>query len=165
MSASIVGITPEISLHPTLHPELHNDIRPDMSMRPHGDLSFKFSDKINVNCFTNCCPRPWQDHDIVYINKRGEIEPFKRISKRVIRPRKEYEKSYRRMKAFIVQNLQSRNENVEETLKQIEKNADVNFDRSIQRGSILHLETVRRINRALKEYNIHSPHSPSFQGK
>lgn len=164
MSASVVGINPELSFKPTLHPEVSAEIHPESTINAKArDLSFKFSDRIEVNCCFGCLPKRWEDRDIVYINHHGEIEPFLRLRKKVLRPRREHEKSYRRMRDYIVETLKARGENVPVSFGNIERDCGVDFHHSIEYGRPLQLSTVRKINRALRDHDIHSPHSPNYR--
>jgi len=160
MSASVIGITPELALHPEIHPEISPELKNTLKAR---DLSFKFSDRIQLNCCTGCFPKQWDDRDIVYINRNGEIEPFMRLRKKVLRPRREYEKSYARMRNYITCIIKARGDNTDQVFRAIKKEAGVDFEREIARKTPLRLRTVRKINRVLREYDIHSPSSPNYQ--
>lgn len=160
MSASVIGITPEIALHPEYHPEISPELKNTLKAR---DLSFKFSDRIQVNCCTGCFPKQLDDRDIVYINHHGEIEPFMRLRKKVLRPRREYEKSYARMRNYITGIINARGDNTDQVFRSLALEANVNFDQEIARGTPLRLNTVRKINRVLRQYDIHSPNSPNYQ--
>lgn len=155
MTASVIGITPE--LHPELHPEIHPELSNHLDAKVR-DISFKFSDHMDINCCYGCCkPREWTDRNVVYINHDGEIEPFLRLRKKVLYPRKEHEKSFRRMREYIQKKLQAQEQNVPFLLGQIERTAGVDFERSIAKHDRLTLHTVKKINNALKQYNLNSP--------
>ncbi|MHA1401129.1 MAG: hypothetical protein ACTSQE_12340 [Candidatus Heimdallarchaeaceae archaeon] len=120
-----------------------------LSISPAGrDFNFTFSFK--NSCNSRCCRTKITDS--VYVNKKAQVEPFRRITRLVTNTQAEHAKSFTRMQEAIKTIFKDRDLDPNIALKIIEETAKISFQQEIKNRQRLTLEKVNRINDALEEY-------------
>lgn len=107
------------------------------------DFIFSFKDSCNCRC------RKPSENDVVYINHHNQIEPFKRITKLVVNPQIEYEKSFTRIRNILLEIFEHNNMNPQVLLKIMEDATHISFQQEIDSHAKCTLGKIERINKAL----------------